>query len=696
MVQKPNCASDKKNSAWYKKSRRRTLADMHIEAWDRSFLSEYDSDAYFELLKKAHVQGVMIYTNSHVGYCNWPSKSGCQHPAFSKRDKVGEVIHKCHEAGIDVIAYYSLVFNNWAYDTHPEWRMITADGKNSCDTSRYGLCCPNNEEYHLFIKAQIEELCEHYRFEGVFFDMAFWPLICRCDSCQDKWKKETGKEIPAVINWHDPDWVAFQRAREKWIGELAQFATDEIKKIVPEVSVEHQCSSAACGWVRGVTENLSNASDYAGGDLYGGFGHQSFVCKLFYAMTKNQPFEFMTSRCKPDLRDHTTTKNREEMARHNYLTLAHHGAFLFIDAIDPRGTLNPEVYEIMGDIFREGEPFEAYLSGDMVSDMGIYFSLTAKLAGAGERDMPCEGAPSDDTIGHLNASINMSRMLKEENILHNVITYEKLKVYPRNKLLCICDIAQMTKEEEEAVIAFVNEGGRLYITGSGTTGLTKEFFGARTLGMTEEAVTYMVPSKEEKSLLAGINERYPLTFLQAQERIVCDKPVTVAATIALPYTNPKNTSKFASIHSNPPGIFTEEPAMVYASYGKGKVVWAAAPIENHNTDRHREVIAAVTREFGVEKPSLRTNAPADIELTLFNDKALNRFIVHAVNVREDLSAVPIFNVSVSVKLDNLSPAKLFRVADGEEIQFTEENGYACFTIDRIDMYEMHILDCAAK
>lgn len=53
---------------------RRNLVDMHIEDWDEKFLSQFDPKKYVELLKVANVTTAMIYANSHVGYCYWPTK----------------------------------------------------------------------------------------------------------------------------------------------------------------------------------------------------------------------------------------------------------------------------------------------------------------------------------------------------------------------------------------------------------------------------------------------------------------------------------------------------------------------------------------------------------------------------------------------------------------------------------------------
>ncbi len=110
-------------------------------------------------------------------------------------------------------------------------------------------------------------------------------------------------------------------------------------------------------------EKVNLANDYTGGDLYGGFLQQSYISKIFMEATENAPFEYMTSRCDPRLTVHTTTKSLYDLKLHNYLTLAHHGAFLVIDAIDPVGTLDKRLYDRIGQVFEESMPDEPYLRG---------------------------------------------------------------------------------------------------------------------------------------------------------------------------------------------------------------------------------------------------------------------------------------------------------------------------------------------
>ena len=200
---------------WYKKSFRRNLIDMHIDEWSDEFLSLFNPEAYFNILKTANISAPMIYFQSHVGLCYWPTKVGKMHNAFvGREDMMKRLVDRCHQEGMDVIAYYSLIYNNWAYKEHPSWRMQNVNHSGSRDSgNRYGLCCPNNIAYRAFIFEQMTEFCGYFNFEGIFLDMTFWPMVCYCNECKARWEKEVGGEMPKVIDWNDTRWHLFQKKR---------------------------------------------------------------------------------------------------------------------------------------------------------------------------------------------------------------------------------------------------------------------------------------------------------------------------------------------------------------------------------------------------------------------------------------------------------------------------------------------------
>lgn len=119
---------------WYQKRFRRNLVDMHIEDWNDEFLSKFDPEEYVEHLKIGHINAPMLYLQSHVGLCYWPTKSGKMHNALiGCEDKMKRVERLCHANGMDVIAYYSLIYNNWAHEHHPEWRIVDMKGRNTLE-----------------------------------------------------------------------------------------------------------------------------------------------------------------------------------------------------------------------------------------------------------------------------------------------------------------------------------------------------------------------------------------------------------------------------------------------------------------------------------------------------------------------------------------------------------------------------------
>ena len=91
-------------------------------------------------------------------------------------------------------------------------------------------------------------------------------------------------------------------------------------------------------------------NDFLQGDFYGDSWQGSFVRKLLEDLTPHRPFGFETS-FSAELADHTAMKPEALLEAKAAAAVADNAAFIFIDAIDPIGTLNPKVYDRMGRIF---------------------------------------------------------------------------------------------------------------------------------------------------------------------------------------------------------------------------------------------------------------------------------------------------------------------------------------------------------
>ena len=663
---------------------------MHIADWDERFLSEFSPREYVENLKRAKIKSAMIYFQSHVGLCYYPTKSGKLHAAFEGReDMMRKLMDLCHEEGIAVTGYYSLVYNTLEHDRHTEWRLLDKNGVSSrridavtdegeglswdSASSRYGHCCPNNEGYLEFCETQIKEMAEYFKgVDGMFYDMLFWPQICFCDSCKARWAREVGTPMPSKEDWRETEWLLHMQKRREWMGGFAQWITDITKKYFGDISVTHNVAySALSDPQKANAEEVIAACDYVGGDIYVTMYTQSFACKFFRSITKSQPFEYMISRCSPGLRAHTQLKSADVLRSSVFLTTAHHGATLIIDAIDPVGTLDSRVYDHIGNIFGELEPYEKYMVGEPIEDVGIYYSLKSKFS------------PDGNKYTNYTGCVNTVETCIRKNILAGVVG--GYRAIDKHKLLIMPMLTCEDDYDVERIVKYVENGGQVYFSGAYSEKLLDIFFGAKVVGATKETATYIAPEENAEKVFGRFNKKYPLSFDGSAPIVEGIKDECVIAKITLPYTI-QGTAKFASIHSNPPGVASDIPAFAVTDYGKGRVVWSAHPIESCTGYDYRNILEGIMKEYLGFRSSIESDAPYDVELTLFKDK--DRYLLSSVLLSSEEIARKMSDLCVKLSLD-ITPKTVVRLNTNTELAFSVDGNELSFKVSDPDMFEMY-------
>ena len=654
---------------FYKDLYRRHLLDMHIDDWDESFLSEFSPEAYVENLKRAKVNYAMIYLQSHAGLCYWPTKSGVMHKAFEKDPGMMlRLITLCRENGIKVCGYYSLNYNTREHDRHPQWRMVTEDGHSrrengqndnslafaSTKTARYGLLCPNNPDYKAFVFTQIEEMLAFFPVDAMFFDMPFWPHTCHCKHCQAAF----GGVIPTDRG------RAITEFKSRSMGAFTQAVTDYVKRLSPGMPVYHNYASAvASSAFSGCNEEVLAACDYACGDLYGDLYNHSLACKLYKNATPTAPFEQMLSRCKPALRMHTLTKSHDELCTAVASTMAHHGATLIIDAIDPIGTMDSRVYDLIGQVFDFQIPYEPCFKGEMVEEVGIYYSLRSR------------GLPKDP--GPLSGCIGASKTLIRHHIPFGVTgSFAPLEGY---KVIIAPALTEMDDGDADRLVSFVEKGGTLYLSGCGYPALLERLTGNRLVETQAVTSSYYAPKAGCEALFGGFNAKYPLPFDGSAPRVEADS-ATVLATLTFPHTGPEEI-RFASIHSDPPGIVTDFPAVTENAFGKGRVVWSALPFEDMPWPEYGQILLNLLK---LDAPFFTTDAPPHVELTAFRtDEGI---LLHTVALDENTVASDVSPFEISV--EGMAKEVVLLPA-GTPIPFRHENGRTVFTTRRLHIFDTY-------
>ncbi len=668
---------------------------MHIPDWDSRFLSEFDPDQYVGTLAKSRAQSIVLYAHSHAGLFNYPTKVGQHHRGLKGRDAVRELTDRCHAKGIAVVLYVSLIFDRWAADQHPEWRMRTHDGKIQGEGGRHGVLCVNSP-YRDYARAFVAELCERYEFEGLRCDMTFWPWLCYCGHCQRRFAAEVGGELPRSVNWLDERWVAFQRRREAWLVEFATLITGTARRLKPAVTVEHQSSTFPLNWMFGVTAPLARQNDFLQGDFYGDALQGSFVRKLLEDLTPNRPFAYETS-FSVELRDHTARKPEPLLEAKAAAAIADHAAFVFIDAIDPVGTVNPHPHERMGRVFERLMPYYEHLGGERVADVLVYYSLESKWSMAGSGRAVSQPDTSDT---HTASSMQAARRLIAGHLPWGVVTRPNLPKLEGSRVLVLANTPVLEDEEAERIRAWVRGGGALYA--SGPAGLLDqggrlrmEFPLSDVLGVSLKRLDwssrehYVTPTAAGKALFPDFDMKYPAFAATPYMEVAARPGARVLATTTLPWPAP-DPSKFASIHSNPPWQPTANDEVVLNSFGKGKALYCSTPLESV------EVLAeSFVRLLRHLQPNYTFEADAHpaVEITLFHQPERRRYLLTLVNFQKDLPNLPVEGIRLRLGL----PQRVRRIRAlpaGKSIPFDDGDGVVAFNAPRLATMAMLAVETA--
>lgn len=696
---------------WFKKTYRRHLLDFHIDDWNEKFLSEFDHAAIADNLVTANVAAATVFANTHTGKCNYPTKVGVMHKGLKGRDALKEMIDNCHNRGMDVIIYYCTIYTDWYWDNYPDCRIVDAEGKSEKfpistkgTPRRFSLCCPNNPGYRNFVKAQLEEICEGYDFEGVWPDMTFWPTVCYCPSCRERYAREVGGEIPRIIDWQDPSWVGFQRKRQEWMVDFVKLVNATIRNIRPEVTIAHQAHTYTDDWLFAPSVELARNTDWLSADLYRDKQDMSFLSKLFYSLSENKPYEHINCWYFSNIHEHVVARSEESLRCTAFSALANNGAMVFIDAIDPVGTVNKNNYFKAGKIFKDLEKYEKYAGGSYCQDVAIYYSFES-VFGMEEngRDVLSTrynfepGRRKLDISAHNNAAISLAGALLQNHVPYGVITKKDIKELNRYQLIALPNVVMLDAEEVEAIKEYVRAGGCLYaskhtslITAEGhrqDNFLLSELFGVSYEGETEEIVTYVAPENEAAGLFGEFTYSYPVTLQDTQLKVSLNSGAKVLATVTLPFSDPRET-RYASILTDPPGIPTGYPSIVLNEYGKGKVLYSAGVIESWGYESQKLVLGNLLKLILPRPCHYETDAPKPVEITMFRQEDNKRFIINAINYQRELPNIPVSGIRLRVRLDGKKPGRLAVLPEGKELDYSICNDGVAFTLPVLDTFMM--------
>jgi len=178
------------------------------------------TDNLVQLIKSTGIEAVWHSAVSQQGRPLFPSRIFPNVHPDASYEAFHYLINKVHAIGRPILSWYALNHSISIVEKHPDWKIIPVQGGDIHDAhpsgvDEYPYCCINSP-YGKMLPEFCKEIVRDLGFDGIWFDGSTWAINnnsipgCLCNFCREKFKKETGLDLP-----QKPDFNS--RTFKKWI-----------------------------------------------------------------------------------------------------------------------------------------------------------------------------------------------------------------------------------------------------------------------------------------------------------------------------------------------------------------------------------------------------------------------------------------------------------------------------------------------
>ena len=374
-----------------------------------------------------------------------------------------------------------------------------------------------------------------------------------------------------------------------------------------------------------------------------------------------------------------------------------------IDAINPDGTLNHAVYDFMGKLNAQRDPYEPFYGGDLQADVAIYYDKES-FYNPNEQKVRVGQLRAVDDCPHRDAVVGLARILREAHIPFGVVTNVNLDQLKNYRAVMLPTVLEMTAEQAAQFRAFVEAGGVVYASGpssldrfdkAGPRYFLEEVFGVRYTGTEGTRMTYLSPKDDTLQKLLWPQDAF--TFAGPMIKAMTLPGAEVLMAVTLPFVAPELGqaigSHFASIHSNPPALTPgTDPGVVINTFGKGKAVWLAAPIEIGKETVNAHLVAALLQRVLPGPYQFEVDTHPSVEMTLFHQPDKKRLLAGLLSMQQQLPPIP---VPATVRVQVPSGKRVTAVAhlpERKPLKFEVVGPYVQFKLELFEALSMALVE----
>jgi hypothetical protein len=567
------------------------------------------------------------------------------------RDLFGDVLREARGRGIRVVGRFDLSKTQKAvFDAHPEWFFKRTNGEPAIYNGLYSTCI-NGNYYREHAMTILTEALERYDVDGLFFNMFGNPSAdysgnpmgpCQCDACQVRYRARYGRAVPAAA---DADYRSFMADGSR---EVAAAIAELIHRTRPR--------AAFLTYIKDHTDGIMSESNTAVGRALPLWQYSASDNVNRALNSEPGKMAFNLSMSFVDFPWRYVHVPQAETALRLYQNIAHGGppAFAMVgtpDQEDRHGLIAARP------VFQWHRDHEDLYVGQKSAARVLLLS-------------------SGDTASYRG----FFRLLSERHVPFVVSENLRWIDDPARPFDLVIAPGRAPQELER----YVQRGGRLLVAGTTPPPLPiGRVVGRRTAtqGYWRVHDHVQLPSLKDTNLL----------FLDGEyvELAPVDRPMLTLIPPAM-FGPPEKVWGDK--------VETAIPGLVFADYGKGHVAYVPWDVGGlyyrHSSQGHAGLMADLIDHLLPMGRQLKTDAHPLVEITVMDQPARRRTLVHLVNGSGHSGTA--YFPPLELRDIRIELAKSFRRATAVSLKrnlpVTSRGRYSAFTLPSLKAYEVVVIE----
>jgi len=532
---------------------------------------------------------IQIHAKGNPGWTTYPSKIGHVPPKLA-RDVLGLWRDIAHRNGYHFSIYYNIGRDGEIMKRQAQWNRSKHNGR---EWER--ALCYHSGVAEGYIWPMLKEIMAGYDPDGFWLDGSVFTIyMCYCQSCQERFKRQTGMELPE--NEREPGWPQFHEMQRQIYREFINNTCKLIHSIDPECLVSFN-------WAYSVRmpEKPDPGIGYLTGDIANRVEGLSLEAHWYDGV--GVPFDLMTTGhtfVKPDgMPMRKVPKARPQMEQEMAIVVANGGRFNLWDNPSSTSGIDPNMHQFYSKVV---QPFlrsrqRWCLGSKRLADISLFHGAAAQYA-LGESTVRSFNKANNRIEGAAN-------MLPRLHLNYEMVGDWRLHVQDVcSPLLIVEHPKKLTDKDVDGIIRFIKAGGNVLVTGMG---IQQDRRLLLVFGLTEVG-----NPQSPETLASTINGRdYRFEhYLYKVETCMAKTLLTVTD-----------------------GGGKVWPLLTAHGYGEGTAYYVAIPLLSEHGEQTpplemvRDVMTAIVPP---EKRLVTTEAPEHVEIVLRQKNS--QYILHEVNM----------------------------------------------------------------